>query len=100
VNGSAAVACVPFNEDYGYVGVEAAAAGKAILTTSDSGGILNLVKHKITGWVAEPTVESLADAMNSVFESIRLTREYGLAAMDLLQSQGISWPNTVDELLR
>ena len=52
LNGAAAVAYLPFDEDsLGYVSMEAATAGKALITTSDSGGILALAKHQETGWV-------------------------------------------------
>ena len=101
LNGVAAVAYLPFDEDsLGYVAMEAATAAKALITTIDSGGILGLVKHEETGWVAEPNTESLSKVMNSVFESAAQTKLYGQAARDLWESLGIKWPKTVEALLR
>lgn len=101
LNGAAAVAYLPFDEDsLGYVAMEAATAAKALITTIDSGGILGLVKHEETGWVAEPNTESLSKVMNSVFESAAQTKLYGQAARDLWESLGIKWPKTVEALLR
>lgn len=98
---AAAVAYLPFDEDsLGYVAMEAATAGKALITTSDSGGILGLVKHRETGWVADPTPEALAEAMNAVYADIAVTRAYGSSARALWHSFNIDWPNTVETLLR
>jgi len=101
LNNAAAVAYLPFDEDsLGYVAMEAATADKALITTSDSGGILGLVKQRETGWVAEPTTSSLADAMSAVFADAAVTRGYGSGARDLWNSFGITWPKTVETLLQ
>lgn len=98
---AAAVAYLPFDEDsLGYVAMEAATAGKALITTSDSGGILGLVKQGETGWVAEPAAASLANAMNAALADTALTRSYGRGAQDLWNSFDITWPKTVESLLR
>jgi glycosyltransferase involved in cell wall biosynthesis len=101
VNGAAAVAYLPFDEDsLGYVTMEAATAGKALITTTDSGGVLGLVKPGETGWVAEPDPSSLADAMNEVWRDLARTKMYGMAAKELWLNFGINWPKTVETLLR
>lgn len=101
INHAAAVAYLPFDEDsLGYVTMEAATAGKALMTTSDSGGILSLVRHKETGWVTEPNAEALAEAMNLVFKKATLTIGYGHAAQNLLCDMKINWPQTVEALLQ
>ena len=65
VNRSRACIYIPFEEDsLGYVSMEAAEASKPVITTTDSGGILGLVGDGYSGWVTEPTSESLATAMN------------------------------------
>jgi glycosyltransferase involved in cell wall biosynthesis len=98
---AAAVAYLPFDEDsLGYVAMEAATAGKALITTSDSGGILGLVKRGETGWIAEPAAVSLANAMNAAFADATLTRSYGRSARDLWNSFNITWPKTVESLMR
>lgn len=100
VNEAAAVACIPVNEELGHVAMEAALAGKALLTTSDSVGILSLVKHEETGWIAQANPSSLAEAMNSVWKNPARTQQYGLAARELWLSLGINWPQTVEALLQ
>lgn len=100
INNAAAVAYVPFDEDFGYVTVEGATAGKALITCSDSGGVLALVKPQETGWVAEPTPRALADAMSAVWSNVGRTQSYGTAAQALWLSLGINWHTTVETLLR
>lgn len=98
VNGSTAVACIPYEEDsFSYVAMEAAEAGKAIITTRDSGGVLGLVRHRETGWVAEPTAASLADALSRVDGSLAV--ELGHRAKGVWTGLGISWPRTIERLL-
>lgn len=101
VRGAAAVAYLPFDEDsLGYVTMEAALAGKALITTADSGGILGLVKHRETGWVAVPNPAALGEVMADVFAQPGKTRERGAAARELWLSMDINWPATVERMLR
>ena len=101
MRGCAAAAYIPFDEDsLGYVAMEAATAGKAIITTNDSGGILGLAKEGVTGWVAKPSASSLAEAMCQALEDSNRLAQYGKAARDLLSSMKINWSNTLRELLK
>jgi glycosyltransferase involved in cell wall biosynthesis len=101
VNGSVAVAYLPYDEDsLGYVAMEAATAGKAVITTNDSGGILGLAKHGQTGWVAEPTAASLAEALNAAWQDPKRATRYGDGARELWLSLRINWHETVQKLLR
>lgn len=101
INHATAVAYLPFDEDsLGYVAMEAATAKKALMTTTDSGGVLSLVKHEETGWVAEPNAESLARMMNAAFQRSAQTVNYGEAAQALWHDLDINWPHTVETLLR
>ena len=55
-----AVCFPPFEEDYGFVTVEAFASRKAVITCRDSGGPAELVEDGVSGFVCEPTPQSLA----------------------------------------
>lgn len=100
VNGAAAVAYLPFDEDsLGYVAMEAATAGKALITTCDSGGVLGLVKHRQTGWVVQPGPSPLAEAMAAVSADSVITRKLGIAARELWGSMGVTWLRTIETLL-
>ncbi len=55
VNHALACAYLPIDEDApGYVTMEAFHAGKAVITTTDAGGVLDLVRDGETGWVVSP----------------------------------------------
>tara|TARA_R110000751_G_scaffold307857_3_gene432888 strand:+ start:29723 stop:30760 length:1038 start_codon:yes stop_codon:yes gene_type:complete len=101
INDATAVAYLPIDEDsLGYVSMEAATARKALISATDSGGVLGLVKNAETGWVAQPNAESLAAAMNAVYENDTKTLAFGMAAKDLWDSMEANWPTTVEKLLR
>jgi glycosyltransferase involved in cell wall biosynthesis len=55
-----AVFFAPWNEDYGFVTLEAFRSGKAVVTALDSGGPAELVRHEENGLVAEATADALA----------------------------------------
>jgi glycosyltransferase involved in cell wall biosynthesis len=101
INNALAVAYIPFDEDsYGYVAMEAALAGKALITTSDSGGVLGMVENKKTGWVAKPTNDSLAETLSKATDDINRAKQFGLASRAFWRKMDINWPQTVKRLLQ
>jgi glycosyltransferase involved in cell wall biosynthesis len=55
----------PFDEDYGYVTLEAMLSSKPIVTCRDSGGPLEFVLHERTGLVADCTPSGVAEALDA-----------------------------------
>lgn len=97
---SRAVAYLPHDEDsYGYVTVEAMLSHKPVITTSDSGGVLQLVRHQRTGLVAEASPESLAEAMTTVSSKPRFAAEMGAAGHAMVEKLNLSWDSVVETLL-
>lgn len=96
------LACVfpPFDEDYGYVSLEAAHASKPVITCTDSGGTREFVEDGVTGLVAEPTPEALGAAIAALARDRERAREMGAAAHAHADAMGISWDRVVDELVR
>ena len=100
INEAAAVFYSPYDEDsLGYVAMEAAIAGKPVITANDSGGILALVKHHQTGWIFQPDPEALSHIITCITPQNRLISELGHAAREKLISMKISWPQTIERLL-
>ena len=62
-----AVFYAPFDEDYGFVTLEARAHGVPVITATDSGGVLEFIKDGVNGIIAQPIVESIADAANKIY---------------------------------
>ena len=100
VNGSLACAYIPFDEDsLGYVTMEAFSAGKAVVTTSDSGGLLEIVREGETGAVAMPDPEAIGEAIDRVVGSTTRARALGCAARSVLDARQLTWTATVEKLL-
>jgi glycosyltransferase involved in cell wall biosynthesis len=99
LSGALAVAYLPVDEDsYGYVTAEAMLSGKPVLTTTDSGGVLELVEHEVTGLVVEPAPSEIARAIDFL-AAATVAAELGAAAYDRVRKLDLSWDRTIDRLL-
>lgn len=93
-----AVAFVPWNEDYGFVTVEAFACAKPVVTVADSGGPAELVKDGVSGYVTAPTAAALAIAIRDVMADRTRAIRFGEAGASAVA--GMTWPAAVERLLR
>jgi glycosyltransferase involved in cell wall biosynthesis len=99
-NGALACTYLPIDEDsVGYVTMEAFSAAKAVVTTSDSGGLLEIVNDGETGFVVGPEPKAIASAFDRLADDRRRTMEMGRHAKDLLKAKNITWKSTVTRLL-
>lgn len=94
--GCRAVYFAPFDEDYGYVTVEAFRAGKPVVTTSDAGGSLELVRDGVNGYVVEPSPRAVAAALDRLAADGALARRLGDAGRRTVA--GIDWDTVVARL--
>ena len=94
----AAVLFPPINEECGYVTIEAMHAAKPVITCTDSGGPLEFVLHKCTGFIVESSEESLAEAISTIADHPRMAAEMGRAGRAYLEELNITWPRTVERL--
>jgi glycosyltransferase involved in cell wall biosynthesis len=92
-----AVVFPPFDEDYGFVTVEAFASSKAVITCTDSGGPTELVQDDVNGLIAEPTPQALARAFRRVIASRDVAERLGTAGTGV--ASRLTWPATVSRLL-
>jgi len=86
----------PYDEDYGLVTVEAFLARKPVLTTSDTGGVLEFVEDGATGYVSPPTVEGLAAALDRLWEERERAPHLGAAGYERVRD--ITWDRVIDRL--
>jgi glycosyltransferase involved in cell wall biosynthesis len=91
-----AVCFPPWQEDYGFVTVEAFASGKAVVTCRDSGGPAELVQHGFNGFVCEPQPAALARTLRALMEDRRLAEQMGIAASQT--GSKLNWPDAVGQL--
>jgi glycosyltransferase involved in cell wall biosynthesis len=92
-----AVFFAPWNEDYGFVTLEAFRSGKAVVTTRDSGGPAELVEDGVSGLLCEPTAESVAQALDRLAADRGLAERMGEAAR--AAAAGHTWARAVDALV-
>ena len=95
--GALAVLFAPYDEDYGYVTLEAFLARKPVVTATDAGGPLEFVVDGVTGLVVEPRPESLGAAVARLAADARLARSLGDAGYD--RASRITWDGVVERLM-
>jgi glycosyltransferase involved in cell wall biosynthesis len=94
--GCRAVLFAPYQEDYGYVTLEAFLSRKPVITALDSGGTLEFVADGVNGYVCEPTADALADAVNRLARDPALAASLGEHGHNVAAS--ITWDHVVDRL--
>lgn len=96
--GALAAYYAPLDEDFGLATLEAMKSGKAVLTTSDSGGVLELTVDRQTGLVSEPNDPlALARNVDELYENRNLAEALGTNASKRVES--ITWEATIRRLL-
>ncbi len=95
--GALGIVFPPFDEDYGYITLEAFLARKPVVTTADAGGPLEFVEDAVTGLVVEPAPEAIGHAIARLAADQRLARSLGDAGYDRIRS--ITWDSVVDQLM-
>ncbi len=95
--GALGVVYAPFDEDYGYVTLQAFLAGKPVVTTTDAGGVLEWVEDGVTGFVVEPTPEAVADAIDRLGADLDAARTMGEKGRD--RAAGLDWGAVVGRLI-
>jgi glycosyltransferase involved in cell wall biosynthesis len=92
-----AVCFPPFQEDYGFVTVEAFASHRPVITCRDSGGPAELVKDGVNGFICEPTPDSLGKAMRRLIDDPLEATRMGEAAFEA--GARLTWAETVRQLI-
>jgi glycosyltransferase involved in cell wall biosynthesis len=95
--GALAVVYPPYDEDLGYVTLEAFLARKPVITCTDSGGPNEFVVDGVNGFVCAPTPESIAGAIRSVEADRHRARELGDAGHEV--ASRITWDGVIEALL-
>lgn len=97
--GALAVHYGPFDEDYGYVTLEGFAARRPVVTTTDSGGPLELVADGKTGLVTPPEPRAIAEAFDRLYADRALAARLGAAGRERLEATVPPWADVVSRLL-
>jgi glycosyltransferase involved in cell wall biosynthesis len=95
--GALAVAYTPYDEDYGYVTLEAFLARKPVVTAGDAGGPLEFVEDGVNGFVCDPEPAALADAFSRLADDPARARALGDAGYD--RARLITWDGVIERLV-
>lgn len=96
---SLAVFFAPFDEDYGYITLEAWLSSKPVITAVDSGGPTELITHEQDGWIIEPDAQAIAVTIDQAWQHKQRTIEMGRAGRETYHRKQISWDSVIDRLL-
>ena len=94
--GARGVVFAPFDEDYGYVTLEAFEARKPVVTAADSGGVLEFVQHDVNGLVCPPEPAALGVCLAELATNHARAASLGEAGYD--STRAISWDGVVAAL--
>jgi glycosyltransferase involved in cell wall biosynthesis len=95
--GALAVFYAPFDEDYGYVTVEAFRAGKPVITTDDAGGVLEFVRDGRNGLVCAPGARrQIGRAIDRLADDRDLARSLGAAGRRDVEA--VTWDRVIETL--
>ncbi|HEU5103028.1 MAG TPA: glycosyltransferase family 4 protein [Roseiflexaceae bacterium] len=95
--GARAVYYAPFDEDYGFTTVQALAAARPVVTTTDAGGVLEFVEDGTNGFVTAPEPAAIAARLDALAADPALAARLGAAGP--ARVAGITWDKVVDELV-
>ena len=91
-----AVYYAPYDEDYGYVTVEAFMAGKPVVTTEDAGGVLEFVRDGVNGLVCPPSARRIGQAFDRLVAEPGLAERLGVAGRERVET--IHWDSVIETL--
>jgi glycosyltransferase involved in cell wall biosynthesis len=92
-----AVLYPPFDEDFGYVTLEAFLARKPVITAVDSGGPNEFVVDGVNGFVRAPEAEAIAEAVNALARDKGRAASLGDAGYD--RARTITWDGVIEKLV-
>ena len=95
--GARALLFTPFEEDYGYVTLEAFLARKPVITTTDAGGPLEFVEDGVNGLVAAPTPDAVGAAVARLASDASEAARLGDAGY--ARARLITWDGVVEQLM-
>ena len=91
-----AVVYPPYDEDFGYVTLEAFLARKPVVTATDSGGPNEFVADGVNGFVCAPEPDAIAAAINRLAADRQRARSLGDAGYD--RARTITWDGVIEKL--
>lgn len=86
----------PKDEDYGFITIEAFKSAKAVVTTNDSGGVLEFVRHQKNGLVLNPDPHEIGIEINKLLLDKETLVKLGKEGLDTVKE--INWEFVIKQL--
>jgi glycosyltransferase involved in cell wall biosynthesis len=93
-----AVCYLPWDEDYGYVSLEAMYGGKPLIVARDGGGATEFVDEGVDGLIVDPTAQDVAQAIDELFFDRDRAQQMGTRGREKVLGMNLSWQNVVAKL--
>ncbi len=87
----------PYQEDYGYVTLEAFFSGKPVITHPDSGGPIEFVNSE-NGFIVDPNPEKIAEILDFLYEHRDIAKKMGKHGRALMETIPMNWDYIIREL--
>lgn len=91
-----AIFFAPFDEDYGYITLESFLSQKPVVTTNDSGGVLEFVEDEVTGLISTDEEFQISQNIEKLWNNKSLAKDLGNNGFDRIRN--ITWDHVVDKL--
>ena len=95
--GALGVIFPPYDEDYGYVTIEAFLSRKPVITTTDAGGPNEFVADGVNGYVTAPDPEAIGEAIHRLDADRARAAALGDAGYELART--VTWAGVIERLV-
>ncbi len=89
-----------YDEDYGYITLEAFFSKKPVIVHTDAGGPLEFVKDGENGYVVEADPQVVAARIDELYHNREKAKIMGENGRDLLRKVHMDWDYVIDQLLK
>ena len=93
------VCYLPFDEDYGYVTLEAMLSGKPVVVANDGGGATEFIENDREGIIVAPEPRAIAESLDSLYADRERARLMGQRGKEKLTAMNLSWQHVVSKLV-
>lgn len=88
-----------YDEDYGYIALEACFSKKPCIVHTDSGGPLEFIRNNYNGYVTEPRPELVAEKIDELMINKSRARDMGETGYQTMLDKNVSWEYVIKSLL-
>jgi glycosyltransferase involved in cell wall biosynthesis len=93
------VCYLPFDEDYGYVSLEAMIAAKPLVVANDAGGAAELVEDQVDAFIVSPEPQAIAESLDRLYSDRSLAKTMGERGREKFLQRNITWSNVVEKII-